>query len=267
MRGEKVCALNGARCKGIEYRGRGVQSDIGGACETDFAPPTPCLSSKTVTSSSLSQFFVDVTTLPFRWVTFHEFFFFRACIRISTISSYFFFPLRLIDIYFFLFKCKSFIFTKRNEIRHWEIVKEMNSRIWRVGGIAFCLLRSGEHYDNVQCRVGIHCTLSNRLRSLPGLLSRSRGVRNKQAQVENSSSLSVLSVPLFSLFSFIRPPSCTIQISCRFCSWLEKRKIRYLFATEILLAPISLCVYTLYLWYMLNLRPKIANKNSVTWLC
>lgn len=123
----------------------------------------------------------------------------------------------------------------------------MNSRIWRVGGIAFCLLRSGEHYDNVQCRVGIHCTLSNRLRSLPGLLSRSRGVRNKQAQVENSSSLSVLSVPLFSLFSFIRPPSCTIQISCRFCSWLEKRKIRYLFATEILLAPISLCVYTLYL--------------------
>lgn len=177
----------------------------------------------------------------------------------------FFFPLRLIDIYFFLFKCKSFIFTKRNEIRHWEIVKEMNSRIWRVGGIAFCLLRSGEHYDNVQCRVGIHCTLSNRLRSLPGLLSRSRGVRNKQAQVENSSSLSVLSVPLFSLFSFIRPPSRTIQISCRFCSWLEKRKIRYLFATEILLAPISLCAYTLYLWYML--RPKIANKNSVTWLC
>lgn len=66
VRGEKVCALNGARCKGIEYRGRGVQSDIGGACETDFAPPTPCLSSKTVTSSSSSQFFVDVTTLPFR---------------------------------------------------------------------------------------------------------------------------------------------------------------------------------------------------------
>lgn len=65
---------------------------------------------------------------------------------------------------------------------------------------------------SVQCRVGIHCTLSNRLRSLPGLLSRSRGIRNKQAQVENSSSLSVLSVPLFSLFSFIRPPSCTGRV-------------------------------------------------------
>lgn len=124
----------------------------------------------------------------------------------------------------------------------------MNSRIWRVGGIAFCLLRSGEHYDNVQCRVGIHCTLSNRLRSLPGLLSRSRGVRNKQAQVENSSSLSVLSVPLFSLFSFIRPPSRTIQISCRFCSWLEKRKIRYLFATEIS-SNFIMCIYVVSMIY------------------
>lgn len=196
-----------------------------------------------------------------------NFFFSRLYTYIIQFHRIFFFLCVSLIFIFFLFKCKSFIFTKRNEIRHWEIVKEMNSRIWRVGGIAFCLLRSGEHYDNVQCRVGIHCTLSNRLRSLPGLLSRSRGVRNKQAQVENSSSLSVLSVPLFSLFSFIRPPSRTIQISCRFCSWLEKRKIRYLFAIEILLAPISLCVYTLYLWYMFNLRPKIANKNSVTWLC
>lgn len=178
-----------------------------------------------------------------------NFFSFALVYVYHTISSYFFFSFASHwYLFFFLFKCKSFIFTKRNEIRHWEIVKEMNSRIWRVGGIAFCLLRSGEHYDNVQCRVGIHCTLSNRLRSLPGLLSRSRGVRNKQAQVENSSSLSVLSVPLFSLFSFIRPPSCTIQISCRFCSWLEKRKIRYLFATEIS-SNFIMCIYVVSMIY------------------
>lgn len=137
---KKVCALNGARYKGIEYRGRGVQSDIGGACETDFAPPTPCLSSKTVTSSSLSQFFVDVTT-------------YRRC-RLGESHSMNFFSFAPVYVYLqfrhiffsfashwylflFLFKCKSFIFTKRNEMQHWEIVKEMNSRIWRVGGIGF----------------------------------------------------------------------------------------------------------------------------------
>lgn len=149
----------------------------------------------------------------------------------------------------------------------------MNSRI-RGEEQVFCLLRSGEHYDNVQCRVGIHCTLSNRLRSLPGLLSRSCGVRNKQAQVENSSSLSVLSVtppphpPI--LFVFVHPPSVvyrsTIQRSCRFCSWLEKKKkIRHLFATETLLAPISLCVdiRCTYPWHMLDLRLKVVNKNSL----
>lgn len=150
----------------------------------------------------------------------------------------------------------------------------MNSRI-RGEEQVFCLLRSGEHYDNVQCRVGIHCTLSNRLRSLPGLLSRSCGVR-KQARVENSSSLSVLSVPPPLpppiLFVFVHPPSVvyrsTIQRSCRFCSWLEKRKIRHLFATETPLAPISLCVCIrcTYPWHMLDLRLKVVNKNSLTLL-
>lgn len=147
----------------------------------------------------------------------------------------------------------------------------MNSRI-REEEQVFCLLRSGEHYDNVQCRVGIHCTLSNRLRSLPGLLSRSCGVRNKQAQVENSSSLSVLSVtpppPLFSLFSFIRPPSCTGRQSrdlADFVPGWKKKKIRHLFATETLLAPISLCVdiRCTYPWHMLDLRLKVVNKNSL----
>lgn len=132
----------------------------------------------------------------------------------------------------------------------------MNSRI-RGEEQVFCLLRSGEHYDNVQCRVGIHCTLSNRLRSLPGLLSRSCGVRNKQAQVENSSSLSVLSVtppphpPI--LFVFVHPPSVvyrsTIQRSCRFCSWLEKKKKKnstFIRHRNTIGSNFIVCGYTLY---------------------
>lgn len=147
----------------------------------------------------------------------------------------------------------------------------MNSRI-RGEEQVFCLLRSSEHYDNVQCRVGIHCTLSNRLRSLPGLLSRSCGVRNKQAQVENSSSLSVLSVPppppyslCFRSSALRRVPVDNPEILQILFLAGKKKKIRHLFATETLLAPISLCVgiRCTYPWHMLDLRLKVVNKNSL----
>lgn len=54
-----------------------------------------------MTSSSLSQFFVDVTT-PFRWVTFHEFFF-------SFAHVYVYLQFRCI-FFFFFFLCASLIF-------------------------------------------------------------------------------------------------------------------------------------------------------------
>ena len=148
---------------------------------------------------------------------------------------------------------------ERNEFWDWQ----------GAGGEGFCPVRSAEHYDNVQCRVGIHCTLSNRPRSLPGLLSCPRGVRNKQARAENSSSLSVLSIPpLFSLFSFIRTPRRVLvdgPPAGGFCSCPEKRKIRHWFATETLLAPISSCCIPRCTYPWLTLDLSVSKSRTRSW--
>lgn len=133
-------------------------------------------------------------------------------------------------------------------------------KIDRREGQAFCPRRSVEHYDNVQCRVGIHCTLGNRPRSLPGL-------RNKQAREQRMlPSLSVLSLPP-SFFVSVHPthvrPVDKSEEPADFVLSRGKKKEKFLAdsLSKYYLAPISLCTYLLNHSRTPPQRVKMVNKD------
>ena len=73
-----VCSKRSVDCKAVASRTGGPQRHWGGVWDW-FCPPYPLSVIRNCDFIVVKvNFFVGVTTLPFRWVTFHEFFFSRV---------------------------------------------------------------------------------------------------------------------------------------------------------------------------------------------